>query len=597
MPQEVMPILTPRYLSSPSSMNLNREMPFINPYGSSFRNTGIPYRRNRYKPRIHVSVVTDKRGSIPSAADKINKRQLFELVPFITAGKSIKQTMNGEKRTKQGKSRNKKLQKREDITDIQVIKVPFFAESNLGIIQNKNKEELFESSEKKDKILRMQKRAAKNWNMFGGHTLRDSVHGKIGEKNSILQLLRSAAGKKSQNILGLNSKSFDIFPGPLPEDSGGSFGKASTEVPQQFQQPKHMLRQPALVNDRLYATPKHRFHQTPQVIRTRPISPFRQQRQYQSYTTNYQPVMPAARSVLRQKPIVINSPAQNFNNYASEVEPMQMQTRKYEQPYAPTQEYYPSQPVRTSRANMIPMQSAPVYTENHQDPGALKQEEYAPFVESTGMSTSMRYPPYYQQRPAETSMPVNIRRDLNNEQDLDVDQLQRNQDEDLANQQMLIAQEQQENPAITTRQGLPSIPYMSNNLFRFPKANEGQVTPQIMETEASEQRYVQPENNIPVASFENAPPLRRRVVSSHIPTPEDVQTQSIDPSQFSQYAPVQQQLQQPAQTVNTGDSSRNHIKQKSSDDDNYFDDEEKPEVHVHISTEKSNISRPKKTGQ
>jgi len=518
----------------------------------------------------------------------------------------MKQTMNGVKRSK-GKSHAKKSKQKRDT---ETIKVPFFAESNLGIIHRSRNEELFEQTEKKDQILRMQKRAAapgKNWDVF---------HGKGSEKNSILNLIRSAAGKKSGNILGLNSKSFDIFPGPLPEES--NLGKASTEPPQQQsyaqQKPsiRQSLRQSALASDHLYATPKHHFRQqVPQMIRIRPMSMFRRQpqQQYQAYATdNYkQPPqnLPAVRTVVRPKPIVINSPVQTLDYQSDQ---MQMPSRRYEQQYTTQQqqqqqqqqqpqEFYSSQPARTSRGNMIPMQTAAanLYADEYQEPIAA-QNEYAPAINEN----SMRYSSYQTPRiesPPMTAM--NIRRDLKSDQDLDLDQLQRDQENDLAQQQMLLDQDQSADTnsvGTTARQDLPSIPYMSNNLFRFPKGNEGQLMTRQYSTQQQAAAIEPIDGNTNILPFEDdasavsaASPLRRRLVSSHIPqTPTEIPEQASLQPQYSQYASEQAS---PQTADSSASSTRHQVIKKPPDDDSFFD-EEKPEVHVHVSTEKSRISRP-----
>ena len=147
-----------------------------------------------YKPQIHVNIETEKKR------DEIqHKRRRRSL---------------GEEYTKD-------------------IRIPEGVENNLGVIHQKRVEEEVEDfSGKRNKILKLVKRQMYEppyWEP------RATIHGVKAMKNPILQLLRAAAGQKTQRILGLNSKSFDIFPGPLPDERNialnNNYGKVTTEAP------------------------------------------------------------------------------------------------------------------------------------------------------------------------------------------------------------------------------------------------------------------------------------------------------------------------------------------------------------------------------
>lgn len=144
-----------------------------------------------------------------------SKRQLFQITPFpkvipvISKWKESSANNRGSKESAvpntQPKPSLTKVQRRNHVELSEATKVPFFAESNIGIVHSRDAGETFESFEKKHNILKIRKRTVSQ----------------VPGKNPILQLLRSSAGKnkQTQKILGLNSNSFDIFPGPMPSES------------------------------------------------------------------------------------------------------------------------------------------------------------------------------------------------------------------------------------------------------------------------------------------------------------------------------------------------------------------------------------------
>ena len=602
--EEEEPMLTSRYMPVP--LGMNNEQPMNDQY--ALRNEINPY---TYKPHIHVNIETDKRNYIPSVVNNKTKRQLFELMPFVSTGKFLKQNTMGIKRNEQSKLKEGSIQKRDQLQQFQGVRVPFFAESNFGIVHNRHKEESFESFEKKDVILKIKKRAASEWGEYN-HVVRDTVHGKIAEKNPILQLLRSAAGKKSQKILGLNSKSFDIFPGPLPEENGAlsNLAKASTEAPLAYP--------PASENDHLFTRQKRPRQPLVQRIRQKPMI-FHDQGRNQMYDDYQVPVMPAIRTKIRPKAIVIN-PSVRPENYPFGAEQIPRRSNRYEQSQQyPDQEYIPRGNLQNDRASMFPklsMQQPPMFSDL-QEPNNIKREEYAMPNENPMQSPTFDRYSFSTQPPEEGRIQnqMNNARYIKNEQYMDEPQMNEasqvrhvQEEEEAEKQQMFSDEMNREGEAqgqpdnYDSREELPSIPYLSNNLLRFPKPSErrtAQFAPAVPDVEYSKQyepRYIINRPLLTRRTFEDAErPFRRRLVS-HIPTPTDnPRTNAI--RQFIQG-------QQPKSTENEeGNDYIQHqpralIKQQSPEvvkqqpPEESDEDDEKPEVHVHISTEKSHISRP-----
>jgi len=201
-----------------------------------------------YKPHITVNIETEKRTGIPSSTTStprdspnhiLSKRQLFSMVSLVSPMEALKKLHSMSKAridTGKAKSNVPKKQKRQVSVEEDNIEIPFQAEHHLGVINSKHVNENIEPGGKREQILRIQKRQIGRPFIMEPPEVRATVHGTKAEKNPILQLLRAAAGTKSQKILGLNSKSFDIFPGPLPDDSppeNNNLAKVSTEPPRE----------------------------------------------------------------------------------------------------------------------------------------------------------------------------------------------------------------------------------------------------------------------------------------------------------------------------------------------------------------------------
>jgi len=146
--------------------------------------------------------------------------------------------------------------------------VPSGAENNLGVVHQKRvEEEVEETSAKRNKILKLVKRQMYEppyWEP------RATIRGNKAMKNPILQLLRAAAGQKTQRILGLNSKAFDIFPGPMPEERNialnNDLGKVTSEAPTGNypgvnQQIVQGFRRPSFVRRQQFLQPEQQFYQ------------------------------------------------------------------------------------------------------------------------------------------------------------------------------------------------------------------------------------------------------------------------------------------------------------------------------------------------
>ena len=179
------------------------DLPMLQPssrYYPAYQDGAPREEPDTYKPRVHVSIETEKRGVVTRA-----RRDL-----------AAEYTRN--------------------------IVVPDRAENNMGVIHDMRVNEDIEDSGKRSKILKIDKR-----DLYGpifrlpGLSTRATIRGTKVMSNPIVKLLRAAAGQKTQKILGLNSKAFDIFPGPLPEETSAALnnnlGKVSNEAPNEGQMP------------------------------------------------------------------------------------------------------------------------------------------------------------------------------------------------------------------------------------------------------------------------------------------------------------------------------------------------------------------------
>jgi len=488
-----------------------------------------------------------------------HKRQLFQLMPFpklVSSRTPRKQRDSGNKRNGQSKPKMTKVQKRDHVVQDESTRVPFFAESNLGIVHNRHKEESFESFEKKHNILKIQKRATSGWGTYG-NVARGTVHGQLAEKNPILQLLRSAAGTKTQKILGLNSKSFDIFPGPLPEESA-----SVAKTPAQASLTR--MRYPA--NDQMITRPHQAFFQG-----NRPqYRSFRHQRRHQPYDYPQMPMMSSTRRGIRPRAVEMGPPTQP-ENYP--VNPEQMLRRG--NLFDASQQYIAPQ--------RVPRQSfAPPISQNLQEPSAVDKEDFYQPNEAPALRSNFdRY---------SSSMPLTANGVMQNgetqqQEKLIEDQInQINQDEG--------AQDQRNN--LFSRQDLQSILSPTNSLTQLPKVNDQGPAPFLPEENNLQyNKAYQPQPSYfmnrpqPQRQFEeDEQALRRRVVPMAGENPRArVMPQLYQGQQFNP-------MVNEGANIVTQHQSRT-LERERQPANVEEDDEEKPEVHVHISTEKRKmIAKP-----
>jgi len=487
------------------------------------------------------------------------KRQLFQLMPFpklVSSRKPRKQRVIGTKRNGQSKTKTMEVQKRDHVVQDDGTRVPFFAESNLGIVHNRHKEESFETFEKKHNILKIQKRAISGWGTYG-NVARGTVHGQVAEKNPILQLLRSAAGKKTQKILGLNSKSFDIFPGPLPEESA-NLAKAQSQA----------------------SLTRMHYPSNDQMITRRPYQTFFRggRQQYRSFHGRNQPydypqtpMMSPTRRGIRPRAIEMGPPAQP-ENYPVNTEQMLRRGNLYD----PPQQYITQQ--RVPRQSFVP----PISQTLPEPSGVNKEDFYQPNEVPNIRSNFDRY---------SSSLPLPANGMIQNgetqqQEKLIEDQInQINQDEGAQDQHNLIS-----------RQEFQSILSPANGLTQLPKVNDQGSAPFLAEDDNLQ--YNKGYQPLPQPSYfmnrpqpqrqfeEDEQALRRRVV----PTVEENPRTRLMPQYY--------QGQQFNPMVNEGPNIITHhhsrtLERERQPANDTEDDEEKPEVHVHISTEKrKKIAKP-----
>ena len=242
-----------QYFARNSHLGIPRYMPFAVPQRYYPMRQPVQYTRKAYnpfdgvhgdpdKPRISVHIEAEKKNYIThiddEAGDERKKRQLFGMTSIMSPAQPIKSPISSygsnEENTKSEVPKHRNI--RDTITE-----VPIRAEQHHGVV--KTSISLMNEAEdtKKSTIQRLQKRHAKYDENEYQHTpirkrqfvlnseppvVRATVK---GEKQSgaaahspIGNLIKMIAGHTAKNILGLNSKSFDVFPGPLPDAKDSS---------------------------------------------------------------------------------------------------------------------------------------------------------------------------------------------------------------------------------------------------------------------------------------------------------------------------------------------------------------------------------------
>jgi len=572
--------------------------------------------------RIHVETPYRKSNTPLDHNSKTRtKRQLFQITPFpklIPKTKFPVGQKPGRSRS-HNESEQTQVQKRERVaTSDTEMRVPIIAESNLGIIHDRHNEELFETAEKKHNILKIQKRLAGEWKGFG-NAPHGTLRGRSVERNPIVQLLRSAAGKKTQKILGLNSKSFDIFPGPLPrgEEAPGNAVKGQQSAAYQPQMRGYGMG----MASRRQQQPDGYYQQTPQRSFRQPL----QQRGGYGQPPLMRPSMRSMGSNYGIQPVEMPQPVEGFSNAP------RMQQRYN----APTpQQTYMRRPQRVVRQSFLPPPTAAPVQEPMQEmmPGMVRgrDEFFQPNEPPTGMRNTMsRFAPG-------TQPPVNGLQERITAYRNGLEGDAREQDQLIQDQINQISQDEgsqyrgDAKLLQVSRQEMQNLPYAAENGVANDLPKMGDPAPVSMVPAeqdiagiggAGGGRGFQPASFFTESQpqqMEEDETLRRQMLaeeSGHTrslpPTPqlqqqyqEQQQVQQVQAFQQAQIQPqqyAQQLMQSNGEVGSYPQKSRLHARggrvkpqqqQQQTDDE---DDEEKPEVHVHISTEKrKEIAKPAK---
>ena len=229
-----MPLAVPqRFYSQPAHYTRKAYTPFYGAHGDPD------------KPRISVHIEAEKKNFITHIDEEGNemrkKRQLFGMTSLMSPAQPIKSPMPSHGKSEENaKSEVPKHRSARDTMS----EVPIRAEQHHGVV--KASINLMNEGEetKKSTIQRLQKR---NTEKEAKHDDSEDQHAPIrkrqfvfnseppvvratvkGEKQAnadhspIGNLIKMIAGHSAKNILGLNSKSFDVFPGPLPDTKDSS---------------------------------------------------------------------------------------------------------------------------------------------------------------------------------------------------------------------------------------------------------------------------------------------------------------------------------------------------------------------------------------
>ena len=198
---------------------------------------GVP--EDPSKPRVKVHIETEKKDFISHQITQDEslrkKRQLLGLTSLMSPVQPIKSPLQFHNSVLGDDENAKSEVPKERVVREEQIEVPIRAEEQHGI-EKARTEVMNDVETKKSTIQRIQKREASNKeNHEDEHTairkrqfvfnseppvVRGTVKGESHVANvhsPIGNLIKLIAGKNSKSILGLNSKSFDVFPGPLPD--------------------------------------------------------------------------------------------------------------------------------------------------------------------------------------------------------------------------------------------------------------------------------------------------------------------------------------------------------------------------------------------
>lgn len=202
---------------------------------------------------------------------------------------------------------------------------------------------------------------------------RATIRGTKANKNPILQLLRAAAGQKTQRILGLNSKAFDIFPGPLPDEQNAAvnnnLGKVSNEAPTNQMQTS--------VDQQIMQKFRRPFQRRNPLSVSRQMSAERMMSMYRQASPQQQQ---------QQQPV-------------QELSPAVLQQREYAEPQA--QQFALSQQQREyalqQQREYAPLQQTEYSPYQQREYAPLQQREYAPLQQQRRYALQQEQPMIPQQ--------------------------------------------------------------------------------------------------------------------------------------------------------------------------------------------------------
>eukprot|EP00794_Sanderia_malayensis_P012844 gene12844-14164_t len=212
-----------------------------NPYEPHFYN-----QEDENKPRVKVHIETERKKNTIARKDETRqhkvKRQLFGVTSIVSPVGALKTTIYSE--NSNGRSQvpadDSSIAMQRNTRQEPEIEVPIRAEEHHGVVTSKSE---VTGENKKSKIQqRIEKRESDDTNheqkpvkrqfVFNSEppVVRATVKGEhSSQHNPIGNLLKLIAGHNAKNMLGLNSKSFDVFPGPMPGGSENAMNMKSSE--------------------------------------------------------------------------------------------------------------------------------------------------------------------------------------------------------------------------------------------------------------------------------------------------------------------------------------------------------------------------------
>ena len=248
------PYVFPRYMNRPVTQNFYR-LPQPHTYEQPHRYENFHHKpfyhepADPEKPRVHVHIEAEKKNVISHTEDNLTedrkKRQLLGMTSLMSPVQPIKSPLRQSTvKTENAKSEVPKQRSSRDVP----IEVPARAEEHHGVFQTKTTI-MTEGETKKSTIQKIQKRETNSQDDEEEHApirkrqfvfnseppvVRATVKGENQNREEghspIGKLIKMIAGRNAKNILGLNSKGFDVFPGPLPDAKESAWNIKSAEA-------------------------------------------------------------------------------------------------------------------------------------------------------------------------------------------------------------------------------------------------------------------------------------------------------------------------------------------------------------------------------